>query len=305
MNDNLKAHIREWLTYLSHQKGYSLHTIRAYRNDLKQFFSFFYGTSDILSLETISVRDLRAWLMFRQQQNIKPVSNARAISAIRVFFDYMTKYHGKKNDAINILKTKKGVAILPRALTEAEVREAISKINRLNNDTEEWINARDYAILMLLYGCGMRISEVLSITTNALKQSVDFITICGKGKKERTVPILSQVKDAVLRYIEFCPFHLAINDPIFRGKQGKQLNPDVFRTKIRLLRTASGLPFFTSPHSFRHCFATHLLDHGVDIRILQELLGHSSLSSTERYTKISHTRLASEYFKYHPRASKK
>jgi integrase/recombinase XerC len=149
----------------------------------------------------------------------------------------------------------------------------------------------------------MRISEVLSISAQTFQQAIEFIVVCGKGNKERSIPLLPAVKEAVQQYLESCPYAINGAEYIFVGKRGKCLNPGVFRARLCLLRNMLGLPRFTSPHSFRHSFATHLLNQGIDIRILQELLGHTSLSATERYTKVSSSKLLKDYMKAHPRAN--
>lgn len=305
---DLILRIDEWISYLKQQKGYSQHTVRAYRTDLLQFFCFlneYIGSTISLSMVCdIQVRDFRAWLAFRQGAGIKAVSNSRALSVVRVFFDYLARWYGNKNDAIKVIKVRKNSAILPRALPEAEAILAVEYIKRIGN-CKDWVKLRDHAILMLLYGCGIRISEALTITVDDFHRDDTMLVIQGKGGKERVVPLLPIVHNAIKIYIEHYPSTLNSQDFIFRGVQGKPLNPGVLRKKIKLLRNTVGLSSFTSPHSFRHSFATHLLNRGVDIRVLQELLGHSSLSATDRYTKVGASRLMQEYKKFHPRVCKK
>lgn len=309
ITEELRFVTNEWFIYLKQQKGYSHHTIRAYCSDLKRFFYFIRDhKGDVVSVSTlcqVQVYDLRAWLAYRQRAGIKPVSTARALSVVRQFFCYIAKWHGHKNDAISVIRIRKNSAILPRALQEFETSEALYAINDVKEGETVWVKARDRAILSLLYGCGMRISEALSLTPATFAANTDSVVVCGKGSKERSIPLLQIVRTTVMEYLECCPFVLDVHKPMFRGIRGKALNPGTFRKKVRLLRDVIGLPAFASPHSFRHSFATHLLDHGVDIRVLQELLGHASLSATERYTKVSVPRLTREYMRCHPRAKKK
>jgi integrase/recombinase XerC len=306
--EDLQKHLTEWYTLLAQQRGYSQHTIRAYESDLKIFLNFIANhLGHIVSLDTLEklqVRDFRAWLVFRQNENSLPVSNARALSVIRGFFKYMMKFYGLKNDSVHAVRMKRTSKTLPKAMPIQSALDAIQQIGNINENVDTWIKLRDKAVLMLLYGCGMRISEATSISLRAFQEAQDFIIIHGKGNKERTVPLLPSVRNSVIEYLDSCPYAISPEMSIFRGARGKELNPGVFRGRVQMLRNMLGLPKFASPHAFRHSFATHLLNEGTDIRTLQELLGHTSLVATERYTKISTNKLLEEYANSHPRAQK-
>ena len=308
--EEFSPYVIEWLKYLKQQRNYSEHTCRAYLTDIRYFFKFISehkGSSPSLSLlEDLTIRDFRAWLAHRKNNAIRPVSNARALSVIRNFMSYMTKLHNIKNDAIFAIKVKQSQKLLPRALPEDSALYATKMINKLHPEKNPaWIASRDKAVLLLLYGCGLRISEVLSLSRKSFIRDGEAVLVFGKGQKERIVPLLPEIYQATQQYLNACPYVQEKEEPIFAGVRGKKLNPDVFRKKIRTLKNAIGLPAHTSPHSFRHSFATHLLNQGIDLRILQELLGHSSLTATERYTKVSTKQLLGEYAKYHPRATRR
>lgn len=307
LDENLQKIVKNWLLYLSIQKAYSQHTIRAYKTDLYYFFNFINthigSVISIDSLKCLKIQSFRAWLAYRKNNNVQTVSNARALSVIRVFYTYLKKYHNVENPALKAIKIKKIAKILPRALSPESTINAITMINTEYISKKKWVQARDLAIILLLYGCGLRISEALSITMQSFINN-DYIVVKGKGNKERTIPILPIVKQAIEKYLEIRPKVLDDKYPIFIGNSGKTLSTDVFRAKVRLLKNYIGLPQYASPHAFRHSFATHLLNDGVDLRIIQELLGHSSLSATERYTKVSMQKIINDYMTCHPRMKK-
>ena len=170
------------------------------------------------------------------------------------------------------------------------------------NHSQEWVRLRDVALLTLIYGCGLRIAEALAITPAQLPEKASSLVLTGKGNKQRMVPLLPLVHEAIAAYKKACPFHLDNKEPMFKGARGKPLQPAIFQKEIRNLRAALGLPDSATPHAFRHSFATHLLAGGGDLRTIQELLGHADLSTTQRYTKVDHERLLSAYKAAHPRA---
>lgn len=309
INEELQDIVEKWLCHLRKHKLYSPHTIRAYSGDLRYFIQFISSHCgqkvDLQILSALKIQDFRAWLAYRQMQKLNSLSSARAISAVKTFFNYIKKFHFIENSSIYSIKMRKLNKPLPRTIDKDFALRATEMINRLTPNEKDWVALRDRAILMLLYGCGMRISEALSITLEDLYANNDFITVRGKGKKERNIPILNTVREAVYDYLESFPYKIEKNLPIFLGIQGKPLNPDVFRTKIRLLKNIAGLPKHTTPHAFRHSFATQLLNDGVDLRIIQDILGHTSLQTTERYTKVSTDKIFQDYLKFHPRAIKK
>lgn len=295
--------VKEWISYLTHQKRYSAHTTKAYMTDLFYFLSFInsHYEEQITQklLEVISIQDFRAWLASRKKEDLKSASNARALSVIRNFYRYVKVHHGLENQAIFSIQITNKEKPLPKALSKELALEATNKIEIISDD---WTGKRDLAILSLMYGAGLRISEVLSLKKSDLAQFENSqVLIKGKGGKERVVPILDFVKIAVHDYINDCPYNL--ENHLFLGAKGKKLNPDVFRHKIQKLRGFLNLPEHASPHAFRHSFATHLLASGGDIRTIQELLGHQSVSTTQRYTKVDAENLIASYKKFHPKSA--
>jgi len=294
--------IADWLSWLSGVRGVSKHTITAYEIDLRQFTGFLQehlgGTVGIRSLRALEARDGRAWLASRAQA-FDAASTARALSSVKSFFRWLEKEGHGANAAILSLRSPKRKKNLPRAVAEAQAMEAMTGIGALQD--EHWVSLRDMALLMLLYGCGLRISEALALTRKQV-EGAQTLTVTGKGSKQRMLPVLPAVAEAVSRYLYACPHPIADGAPAFLGEHGKPLQPAVFQKQIRHLRTLIGLPESATPHAFRHSFATHLLSGGGDLRSIQELLGHASLSTTQRYTKVDKERLMSAYKNAHPRA---
>ena len=298
----LQTIIEEWLGYLKNNLGYSIYTLNAYVTDLFYFLNFIHNHyQEPVSISVVSnlqIQDFRAWFAARKKNNVKTVSNARALSVIRNFYKYLkTKRHidNKNVFAIKILKNAK---TLPKGLPLDATIEAIRAIENLPK--QRWVGLRDKAVLMLLYGCGLRISEVLSLYYKNFKDNMTQLVVKGKGNKDRMVPVLPQVKRALNEYISACPHEL--NNGIFVGVSGKKLNPNVFRSNLRELKKSLGLPEYTSPHAFRHSFATHLLNQDGDLRTIQELLGHKNLSTTQRYTKVDVHNLMYAYSSFHPKS---
>ena len=304
IDKNVTVFFKDWLRWLETEKRYANHTVSSYRIDMEYFFTFMHKhyeeplTPKIL--QSLSIQDFRAWLAFRQHQGLSIASTKRTLSSLRNFFRYIHKYHTIKNSAISVLRTAKSYTPLPKALDKDESIAAIYAIGSFA--TDDWQGKRDYALLILLYGCGLRISEALSITKDSLEQQ-NNLRIVGKRNKERIVPLLPAVLSALNYYITACPYTLESDDPIFRGKRGGVLNPAIFQKQIRNLRRSLGLPESTTPHSFRHSFATHLMQAGDkgDLPTIQELLGHESLTSTQRYLKVDNERLLNIYQSAHPR----
>ena len=248
-------------------------------------------------LKNLEAREFRAWLASRMG-TYENSSNARALSSVKSYFRYLEKQGLCKNAAIFHLKSPKLKKSLPKAVGEEKTAEAIATIGTLRDD---WQGTRDLALLLLIYGSGLRISEALSLTYGAVKNA-DAITILGKGNKQRMVPLLPVVSETIEAYIKACPHTFANDSILFIGARGQALNPAIFQKTIRNVRAALNLPDTTTPHAFRHSFATHLLAAGSDLRSIQELLGHASLSTTQRYTHVDASRLLSAYDKAHPRA---
>jgi integrase/recombinase XerC len=297
--------VSSWMNWLANNKRYSAHTCVAYQHDAQQFLHFLCDyKNELVSLtllEKLTLRELRSWLSSRVQAGYSNQSNARAVSVIRGFYRHLKRTHNIENAAIFSLRTPKTDKPLPKAVNAKTSLRAVNAMHQLAE--EPWIAKRDMALLMLIYGCGLRISEALSLTTAVLPLK-NHISILGKGKKQRMVPLLPMVKKAIDTYLNHCPFHDSskTSAPLFYGKQGKALNPGVFQKQIRLMRGYLGLPDTVTPHAFRHSFATHLLAEGGDLREIQELLGHETLSTTQRYTHVDEARLTSAYLDAHPRA---
>lgn len=301
---NTNVIFQNYSDYLINEKNYANKTIISYLIDINNFFLFLneYHQSIITEnlISNINLTDLRAWLSNRKNAKLSNNSSSRAISTLKNFFKYLSKFEKIDNQVIFKLSSPKSDKTLPKALSLEDVEIFINNISSIKLDN--WQELRDKAILLLLYGSGLRISEALSIKINDLGK--DHIIILGKRSKERIVPLLPQVINAIEEYIKFCPFELTINKKIFLGARGKVLQAAIFQKKIQNLRRKLGLSETATPHSFRHSFATHILENGADLRSIQELLGHKDLSTTQRYTKVDHKRLLEVYKKTHPQESK-
>ena len=293
--------IIKWQEYLNHQKKFSSHTVSAYLTDLRFFLKFINQHLEqdcsLAILESLTIQDFRSWLAFRKKEKMAFSSTARSLAALKNFFKYLIRFENFNNKSLFNLKNPKLVKLLPKALNEKQTFDALYAIENLSSDS--WIAARDKALLALIYGCGLRISEALSIKLIDLNQ--EFIIITGKGNKHRKVPLLAKVNQCLNEYIKICPLILTENEPIFKGKQGNVLDPGVFQKKLRILRTSFNLPENTTPHSFRHSFATHILQNGGDLKSIQELLGHEDLTTTERYTKIDTAHILKIHQKTQPK----
>ena len=297
INHELKRFISEWLTYLTKVRRYSAHTARSYSSDIRGFFSFlseYHGKEiSIQDLSALKVHELRGYLAFRRKNDISLRSNARALSAISGFFEYIKEKNGLSFVVIEQIARPK----LPKSIpTVVEIEHILLCIKYLKED-RGWLGFRDAAILVLIYGTGCRISEALSIRVNDISLTDKKILFHGKGKKQRIVPILDIVCDFYNAYTTNCPYDLK-EGKVFLGKNGKALDAGVFRRELRNIRNKYNLPEVISPHAFRRSFATHLLFEGVNLRVIQDLLGHSQLSTTEIYTKVSKENLLKEYKKY-------
>ncbi|HJD60841.1 MAG TPA: tyrosine recombinase XerC [Rickettsia endosymbiont of Columbicola hoogstraali] len=293
--------IIKWQKYLSLQKNYSNHTMISYNNDLKHFLEFMnYYNSDIVTMDYIRAADIRlmrSWLAKRKCDNFVTSSIARGLSAIKNFYKFLEKTAELHNHVVFSIKSPKKSKLLPKALSEEEVNISLDHIEEYGNSP--WIEIRNKALLVLIYASGLRISEALSITKLHL-QNLEFIKIMGKGNKERIIPWLAIARNLITEYLEKLPYELKDDEPIFRGKQGKKLQPPVFNRELIKLKRFYGLPEHLSAHSFRHSFASHLLENGADLRSIQELLGHKSLSTTQSYTKTSIKHLETAYVTAHP-----
>ncbi|PIR33318.1 MAG: recombinase XerC [Alphaproteobacteria bacterium CG11_big_fil_rev_8_21_14_0_20_44_7] len=288
-------HIQNWQDYLADEKNYSAKTVESYSIDLKYFLAFLadYKSEEISLplLQSLEVMDFRAWIAKRQSGEFLQTSNARAISSIRNFYKYLEKQNLLKNAAIKAVKISRRARPLPKAVN---LEQIIAILEDLPED--DWVELRDKSILFLLYGCGLRISEALSLNRSDIKS--DNLLIHGKGNKERIAPLLPRVKAALEKYAATIPYY---GEALFYGEKGKRLRPEIIQKKLREIRLLYDLPDYITPHAFRHSFATHLLSEGADLRSIQELLGHESLATTEKYTHIDTKRLTAGYKKTHPR----
>ena len=296
--------IAEWQSWLTSERRASPHTIAAYGRDLALFLDFLGqhqgGLPGLAMLETLSTADFRAWLARRSGDDLKRSSSARAMSVLRGFFRFLDRRGLVKNAALASVRSPKIPKSVPKALTVEEADDALELASTLGS--RPWENKRNLAIFMLLYGGGLRIGEALSLSRRAAPVKPGAITITGKGNKARMVPVLPAVAEAVADYIEACPHDLPPDGPLFVGLRGKVLNPRQVQGQMAKLRVLLGLDEHATPHALRHSFATHLLGGGADLRAIQELLGHASLSTTQRYTSVDSARLLAVYDKAHPRA---
>ncbi len=294
--------IAQWRGELGAVRRLSANTLEAYQRDLGQFLGFLNGhtggTVRLATLRDLRAADFRAFLAARRGDDVGPRSLARALSAIRSFFGYLERHGLASGDILATIRTPKQPRSLPKALTVTEAKSALTAPELLE-DTP-WVAARDTAVLCLLYGAGLRISEALAVTPAALE--AEALRVTGKGGKTRIVPLLPQVRHSIEAYVKLCPFKVGRDDPLFRGEKGGPLLPRLIQLRLQQLRGALGLPESATPHALRHSFATHLLGRGGDLRAIQELLGHASLSTTQVYTGVDTERLLESYRAAHPRA---
>jgi integrase/recombinase XerC len=242
--------------------------------------------------------DVRAFMASRREDGVEPRSLARGLSAIKSFFRYLEREGVLTTEALNIVRTPKAKKSLPKALTVLEAKATIATTDELED--RPWVAARDMAVLSLCYGAGLRISEALSLSRADLEGPA--LRVTGKGGKTRLVPLIDSVRASVETYLELCPFKLTPSQPLFRGVKGGVLSPRLIQQRMAQLRGALGLPPSATPHALRHSFATHLLGRGGDLRAIQELLGHASLSTTQIYTAVDTERLLDAYRAAHPRS---
>ena len=292
-----------WRAWLSVERRCSPHTLAAYTRDLTGFFAFLGKhlgePAGLADLGTLRLADFRAWLAARRMDGLTATSNARALSTLRGFFRWLDRRGLVRNGQIAALRSPKLPKALPKPLTVADAAAAVEDVAALSGTG--WIAARDVAVLALLYGGGLRIDEALSLNRDVLPLG-DRLTVLGKGRKQRIVPVLPAVRAAIEDYMARCPFQPGPNGPLFLGARGGRLRAEIIQAQMRKLRAAYGLPDSATPHALRHSFATHLLAKGGDLRAIQELLGHASLSTTQRYTGVDAERLIEVYEKAHPRA---
>jgi integrase/recombinase XerC len=304
LGEDLRAAVDEWLAYLEHERGSTGNTLKAYERDLRQFLAWLkadLGHAPCLAdLARLDARRFRAFMASRRRALFASRSLARTMSALRAFFRWLEAEEIAKSRAVLQVAMPKVPHGIPKPLT---VAKAAAVVDAGSSAEADWVAARDTAVLLLLYGCGLRISEALSLLRkDAPLAGRDVLRIVGKGGKERLVPVLPVTQAAVARYIDLCPYPLDPDGPLFLGAKGGRLSPRIVQLLMERLRDRLGLPATATPHALRHSFATHLLSAGADLRQIQELLGHASLSTTQAYTEVDRTRLLAVYDKAHPRA---
>ena len=300
--------IAEFINYLTQTKNYSAHTAIAYETDIRDFIKFYENfisadvfVKDLSKVDTIA---FRSWLADRQKRDLSHKSTARALSSVRGFYKFLARNYGIKNDAIGLISSPKVPRKLSKAIEVSDVEHMHDAIKEIDA-TEPWIAARDWALVLLIFGCGLRISEALSLKNTDIVNRPDSLRILGKGNKERIVPILPAVLDAIDKYIKMRPFGNAPEDELFRSVRGLPMSARMAEKVVEKLRHYLQLPDYVTPHALRHTFATALLAGGADLRSLQELLGHSSLSTTQLYTKVNMSEIMNIYEHAHPMAHDK
>lgn len=306
---NLKNTIESWKIWLALEKKVSNHTINAYHLDLENFLVFLTNhlghTPNLSSYKKLQHSDYRSYLAKRSSEGISETSIARSMSTLRNFSRFLKLNGFIANETIKSVRTPKLPHSIPKAIQSHEALAVINSAGALHGI--KWLINRDKAIMMLLYGCGLRVGELVSLNANNF--SIDqnktiIIKVLGKGNKERIIPVLQIISNAIKKYKTSCPMFIKDTGPLFIGKQGRRINAGVIQREMRRIRRDLGLKESTTPHALRHSFATHLLSEGGDLRTIQELLGHSSLSTTQRYTEIDETKLIEVYKTAHPRAQK-
>lgn len=298
--------VADFIKYLLDTKKYSQYTATAYETDIYDFLKFYenYRGAKILprDMATVDTLCFRAWLADRQRRNMAHKSTARALSSLRGLYRFLARHYNIENDAIGLISSPKVPRKLSKAIDAVDVenmRDAIKEIDA----REPWLAARDWALVVLIFGCGLRISEALNLTNQDIATRPEILRIMGKGKKERIVPVLPVVWNAIDQYIKVRPFGNGYDDKLFRSVRGLPMSPRMAEKVIEQLRNYLQLPDYVTPHALRHTFATALLAGGADLRSLQELLGHSSLSTTQLYTKVNMAEISNIYANAHPRAN--
>lgn len=301
----MSAALDSWLAHQRALKGAAENTVTAYQTDLLGFLSFmtlYHGEAQGLGpISRITVSDMRAWMASERARGVAARSLARSLSAVKSFYRWLADREGFEPTAVLSTRSPKFQKKLPRPLAVDAARAMIDTVEV--QAREPWVAARDVAVVTLLYGCGLRISEALGLTAKDVPLPAT-LRIVGKGGKERLVPVIPAARAAVNAYLDACPHPMEPDAPIFRGARGGPLYPKAIQSVMAQSRMQLGLPATATPHALRHSFATHLLNAGGDLRSIQELLGHASLSTTQAYTAVDTARLMEVYDAAHPRAAK-
>ena len=304
---DLAAAAAAWLVQLAGERRLSVRTVEAYGRDARQFLAFlhdrFGAPPGIADFTDCAPADLRAFLARRRAEGIDGRSLQRALSALRSLARHIARGGGQTAAALGAIRAPKAARRLPRPLSAPDAKAVTTTAPREGEAREQWVLARDAAVLALCYGAGLRISEALSIRrADAPVGETEAITIVGKGQKSRSAPIIAPVRKSVEDYLSLCPYALEADGPLFVGAKGGRLSPRVVQLAMARIRGALGLSDSATPHALRHSFATHLLARGGDLRTIQDLLGHASLSTTQVYTGVDSARLLAAYRSAHPRA---
>ena len=301
MKIQLNSLIKEWASYNINLRNLSENSVKAYSLDLRDFLNFSFKESVFVlksDLSNISAHTIRLWILSLRNRSVKASSLSRKISSLKNFFHWLENSHNIFNSAISKLDSPKKDSKLPRPIAVNDIKNLFSAFE--NKKEKRWIISRNQAIFLLLYTCGLRISEAINMKTNELPLNTSVL-VKGKGKKERMVPILNIANQAIENYTKQCPYPISNSEYVFLGIRGNRMLPRSFQKAMERARNSIGLPSSTTPHSLRHSYATHLLNAGTDLRSIQKLLGHSSLSSTQIYTQIEQKRLLQVYKSTHPR----
>lgn len=295
--------LQHWLEGLAALGGASANTITAYQGDVTSFLAFMSshtgGPQGLGALAQISTADMRAWMASERSAGTGSRSLARKLSSVKSFYRWLATREGFEPTAVLAVRAPKFQKKLPRPLAQDAARAVIETVEQQSSN--DWVAARDVAVVTLLYGCGLRISEALNLTGGDAPLP-QVLRIKGKGEKERVVPVIAAARDAVDRYLDLCPHPQMQDAPLFRGQRGGALNPRQIQGVMARTRAQLGLPASATPHALRHSFATHLLEAGGDLRAIQELLGHASLSTTQAYTAVDTAHLMEVYNRAHPKA---
>lgn len=301
---DLQAAREEWLKSLAEARRLSDNTLEAYERDTRQFLQFLTGhlgePPSLKDVSALRVADLRSYLANRRNDGAGARTLGRGLAGVRSLLRHLER-RGLANAAgASAIRAPKQPKSLPKPLTTQDALKVVHHTGQLAE--EPWIAARNVAVLTLLYGCGLRISEALNLNGDALNNPQErSIILTGKGGKTRMVPLLPIIHRSVADYRKLCPYDLSADQPLFRGAKGGRLHPGIIQREMQKMRVALGLPDSATPHALRHSFATHLLGRGGDLRTIQELLGHASLSTTQVYTGVDTDRLLEIYDKAHPR----
>jgi integrase/recombinase XerC len=292
----------DWLATLKHERRFSPHTLRAYGDDTERFLAFLAGyrgaTASLSMLRKLKPADLRAFLTERRNEGLGARGVQRALAGLRSFYRYLERENLADSSCVRAVRSPKLPRTLPRPLSQTDAARTMAEAGA---DDKPWIGARNTALLTLLYGTGLRISEALSLKRGDAPLG-ESLTIVGKGRKERSVPVLPVVREAVDAYVKLCPIDAGGNSALFLSRRGNPMSPREAQALMQNLRGRLGLAPSATPHALRHSFATHLLQNGGDLRAVQELLGHASLSTTQKYTEVEGARVLSVYEAAHPRA---